>query len=83
MSISFEENKKIFNLSTANTTYMIGLSPEGYVGHIYYGRKLKHACGKYMLRMEEQPGTPSVNAREKAAFMDFFAMEYPAGGTGG
>ena len=82
MSIIFEKDKKIFNLSTENTTYMIGLSPERYVGHIYYGRKLNHACGRYLLRMEEYPGTPSVNAREKAAFLDSFAMEYPSGGTG-
>ncbi len=82
MSIFYDENKRIFNLSTENTSYLIGLSPEGYVGHIYYGKKLAHACGGHLLRLEENPFSPSVNARDKAAFMDFFAMEYPAGGTG-
>lgn len=29
----------------------------------------------YLLRMEEPPYTPSVNKREKSAFLDFFPME--------
>lgn len=36
MAITYLEDKKIFQLNTAQTTYLIGLSPEGYVGHIYY-----------------------------------------------
>ena len=40
MGISYFEEKKIFKLDTERTTYLIGLSPEGYVGHIYYGRRL-------------------------------------------
>ena len=32
--------------------------------------------------MEEPPYTPSVNKREKSAFLDFFPMEYPTGGIG-
>ena len=35
-----------------------------------------------MLRMEEPPYTPSVNKREKSAFLDSFPMEYPTGGIG-
>ncbi len=69
-------------MDTEHTTYLIGLSPEGYVGHIYYGRKLGSEGNNYLLHMEEAPFTPSVREREKASFMDFFPMEYPAGGIG-
>ena len=65
MSVSYFENKKIFRLDTAKTSYMIGLSPEGYVGHLYYGPRLYGEPDPYLLRMEEPPFTPSVNKREK------------------
>ena len=44
----------MFKLDTTHTTYLIGISDEGYVGHAYYGRRLKGFGGKYRLRMEEQ-----------------------------
>lgn len=82
MGIRYVEEKKIFHLDTRHTTYLVGLSPEGYVGHIYYGRKLKNGGSNYLLRMKEPPYTPSVREREKASFMDFFPMEYSTGGVG-
>lgn len=82
MPIHFYNTRKLFKLDTQNTTYMIGLSPEGYVGHVYYGKHLQEPGGNYRLRMEEAPYTPSVNKREKSSFLDYFPMEYPTGGIG-
>lgn len=82
MGIKFVEGKKIFHMDTKRTTYLIGLSPEGYVGHIYYGRRLRSEGSNYLLRMEEAPFTPSVREREKASFLDSFPAEYPTGGIG-
>lgn len=82
MAIAYREEQRIFKLDTQNTTYMIGLSPEGYVGHVYYGRRIYGEGSNYLLRMEEPPYTPSVNKREKASFLDRFPMEYPTGGIG-
>ena len=82
MAIYFEEQKKIFELHTTNSTYLIGVAPEDYVGHIYYGERLSGRTDNYLLRMEEIPFTPSVNKREKLGFLDSFPMEYPTGGIG-
>ena len=82
MSVTFNEEKKIFRLDTEKSTYGMGLSPEGFLGHIYYGDRLFMEADNYLLRMEEPPYTPSVNKREKSAFLDFFPMEYPTGGIG-
>ena len=38
--IRYCEEKKLFQLDTINTTYVIGLTQEGYVGHVYYGDRL-------------------------------------------
>ena len=82
MAVQFNKDKKIFRLDTETSTYLMGLTPEGYLGHIYYGDRLYKATENYMLRMEEPPYTPSVNKREKSAFLDSFPMEYPTGGIG-
>lgn len=82
MAIYYREQKKIFELHTKTTTYLIGITPEGYVGHIYYGERLFRETDAYLLRMEEAPFTPSVNRREKMRFLDSFPMEYPTGGIG-
>lgn len=82
MPVYYNDKKKIFHLDTKNTTYLIGISPEGYVGHIYYGDRLYQEADNYLLRMEEMPFTPSVNQREKSSFLDFYPMEFPTGGIG-
>lgn len=38
----------------------IGLTTEGYVGHIYYGDRLEGEVENYLLRIDEHPFTPSV-----------------------
>lgn len=65
MAILYYDDKKLFQLNTEKTTYVIGLSPEGYVGHVYYGPLLHGEPDLYPLRMDEPPFTPSVNKREK------------------
>ncbi len=79
MGIYCDEEKKIFKLDTENTSYLIGLTGEGYVGHIYYGKKLLRTGGRYLLRTEK---SPSVLKREKSSFLDTFPMEYPTCGVG-
>lgn len=82
MAILYDAEKKLFKLDTEHTTYIIGITPEGYVGHVYYGEKLHCTEGNYLMRMEEAPYTPSVNERDKSSFLDIFPMEYPTGGIG-
>lgn len=82
MPVSYEKEKKIFRLDTDHSTYLIGLTTEGYVGHIYYGNRLNMEADNYLLRIHEHPFTPSVVKREKSAFLDRFPMEYPTGGIG-
>lgn len=43
MAVQFNEDKKIFRLDTETSTYLMGLTPEGYLGHIYYGDRLYKA----------------------------------------
>ncbi len=82
MAIRYDEERRIFKLDTKHTTYIIGLTPEGYVGHAYYGDYMESGNVFYLLRTGERPLTPSALPREKSSFLDFFSSEYPTGGIG-
>lgn len=81
--ISYNEKERTFKLDTPNTSYMIGIvDEENFIGHIYYGKRLKDADAVYLMRTGEPPFVPSKNNRERCAFYDCFPFEYPTGGVG-
>lgn len=83
MGITYYEQERIFKLDTKDTSYLIGIvDEEKFIGHVYYGKKLKDYRIGYMLRTQESPFVPSVNERDRVSFLDAFPMEYPGHGTG-
>lgn len=82
MGIFYYEKEKIFQITTPNTEYCIGIADDRYVGHIYYGKKLNDPRCAYLMRTGEAPFVPSKNLKEKCSFADFFPFEYPVWGTG-
>ena len=83
MAAVFLEEEKIFKLDTRNTTYVIAVvDDEQFLGHVYYGKKLKEVHLDGLLRIHENPFVPSKNNRDRVSFLDSFPMEYPAHGLG-
>ena len=83
MWVTYDEKERIFKLDTPNTSYILGVvDEEGFLGHIYYGKKLKNSNVSYLLRTQEPPFVPSKNNRERCSFYDRFPFEYPTGGVG-
>lgn len=83
MSIRYDEVNRIFELDTRNTSYRIGITDEeGFVGHIYYGPKIRSQKCDQFLRTWEAPFVPSKNNRERCSFMDTFPTEYSGNGIG-
>lgn len=82
-AITFYEKERIFQLDTPKSTYAIGIvDEENFVGHVYYGKKLRDGRVGYLLRTAEAPFVPSQNNRERVSFLDSFPMEYPGNGLG-
>lgn len=80
--ICVEKERGIFRLDTPLTSYVMGVAGGGYLGHIYYGRKITDSDIGYLLRTQEEPYTPEVNPGEKVPFLVRFHFEYPCFGTG-
>ncbi len=83
MAVTFDENKKIFKLDTSRTSYMIAIvDREQFIGHVYYGAKIRMQDASCLMRTFENPLVPSVNDRERCSFMDTFPTEYAGHGIG-
>lgn len=82
MGILFSQEHKVFQITTQNTEYCIGIADDRYIGHIYYGKRLDDLRCGYLMRTKEPPFVPSANRRDKGSFMDVFPFEYPTWGVG-
>ena len=83
MSIVFYEKERLFKLDTPNTSYIMGIvDEENFLAHVYYGERLADHRAGYLLRTQENPFVPSVNNRDRIAFLDSFPMEYATHGIG-
>lgn len=83
MNIIFYEQNRVFKLDTPNSSYMIKIADtDGFLLHMYYGRRLSDTCTDDLCRLEQHPFVPSKNERERASFMDCAPFEYPCHGLG-
>lgn len=79
---TFSEELLTFTLETAGATYAFAASEEGFLLHVYYGKKLGDDDLSYLLRLNENPFSLKSNLRDKVSFMDAKGFEYPCHGTG-
>lgn len=79
MGIRVCEDKKIFQIQTQNTTYLMGVAGDKYLGHMYYGRKMDDMDGTYLMRWGNDE---HHHYRDKLEYMDGFFFEYPTAGVG-
>lgn len=82
MGIKVDKEKQLFQINTANTTYLMGVADGRHLGHLYYGKKMEDLDGAYLMRPQPGPAGEHHRFRDKNAFMDSFCFEYPAYGTG-
>lgn len=83
MGIIFNQEKKIFQLDTPESTYLIGImDQENWVVHLYFGSKINDFDVSYITRAYGTVRMPSEQNGERLRFYDNFPMEYPTGGMG-
>ena len=83
MGIIYDETGRVFKLDMLHTSYMMGIADEeGFLGHIYYGKRISACDVSYLLRIQEPPFVPSKNNGDRISFLDAFPVEYPTHGIG-
>ena len=85
MAITFknEGDRKVFKLDTPGSTYIMQVvDNDGFLLHVYYGRRLSETVTDDLSRIEQPPFIPSKNERERCSFMDCAPFEYATHGLG-
>ncbi|MBR4726029.1 MAG: alpha-galactosidase [Lachnospiraceae bacterium] len=74
---------KLFKLDTPNSSYIFRTADnDGFILHMYYGKRLSGTGLDDLARIKEPPFLPSGNERERCSFMDCAPFEYPGHGLG-
>ncbi len=83
MGISFDPENRLFFIETANTVMCLAVTDEeGFLGNVYYGKKVPKENLRYLLRTSLNPFVPSVNDRDRGCYLDKAPFEFPSDGAG-
>ncbi|MBQ7170130.1 MAG: alpha-galactosidase [Synergistaceae bacterium] len=83
MAITFDEGRRIFTLTTRNTTYQMMADSFGYLLHLYYGAKTA-GFTDWGLTFADRgfSGSPYELGRDRTYSLDALPQEFPVQGTG-
>lgn len=82
MSISYNEENKIFHLQAGNTSYAMQIYKDGYLAHLYWGKRVKNINSDNIMMLKERTSfsaNPDIN--DKTFSLDTLPQEYPAYGN--
>lgn len=83
MSIYFDEQNRIFHLTTLHSDYQIKIDMYGYLLHLYYGRKTEQNADTVLTYADRGfSGNPYDADRDRTYSMDVLPQEFPVRGTG-
>ena len=78
MSITYNEQERVFHLDTPHSSYLIGLVDElGFLGHMYYGRKIPDSGMHRLMRIDPDHYTPFKDKSGQTGFLEELPTEYP------
>ncbi|WP_079422348.1 alpha-galactosidase [Clostridium oryzae] len=82
MSIAFNELEKTFNLQSKNTSYVLQIHRDGYLVHLYWGKKIKKVNAEELLALTGRGSfSPNPNPEDNELSLDTLPQEYPAYGN--
>ncbi|MCR5691127.1 MAG: alpha-galactosidase [Eubacterium sp.] len=80
MGILIDREQQVYHLQTQNTSYIIGVIQDKYLGHIYWGNKIRTPDGKRcLLRRWSCFDVIEPDKSEGAFSLDYICREYPSG----
>ena len=83
MPITYNAEKQLFTLQTANTTMSFGVFDHGYLFSHYYGKKVKNADLSQLWQPGASGFTPNYDgAPDGSHALDVIPTEYPSYGGG-
>ncbi|SDY30990.1 alpha-galactosidase [Evansella caseinilytica] len=80
MSINFCEKTQTFHLTAKNMSYLMQIVNDGYLAHLYWGRKINEYNHSNELRYADRAFSGNPKAEDRTFSLDTLPQEYPAFG---
>jgi len=83
MGILFDSEKKIFHLKAQDTSYIMEIARDGYLLHLYWGRKVNEYRHSNFLQLMDRgfSGNPYQHKDDRTFSLDTLPQEYPQYGN--
>lgn len=82
MGITYNEENKLFHLHAGDTSYIMQVVKDGYLAHLYWGKKIRNVNEKDMLVYRGRTSfSANPDDKDKMFSLDTLPQEYPAYGN--
>ncbi len=81
MAIKFNSTTQTFHLTAKNTSYVIQVVKEGFLAHLYWGKKINEYNHANDIRYADRAFSGNPNADDRTFSLDTLPQEYPQFGN--
>jgi alpha-galactosidase len=81
MPIVFNEENKTFHLQAGSSSYIFQIYREGYLVHLYWGRKIRSYDLSRLIPYGRKPLSPTPDPSDEGFSLDTIPQEYPGFGN--
>ncbi|MBD0382538.1 alpha-galactosidase [Paenibacillus sedimenti] len=81
MAIHYDEQSRIFHLTTSTTSYVLQIVRDGYLAHRYWGKRVSRFRDSRPIVFKGRPLSPNPDGDWNFS-LDMLPQEYPGFGTG-
>ncbi len=81
MGIFYDDSKKVFHLQAVDTSYVFQVYKNGYLAHLYWGRKIRSVNPDNLLVLMDRSFSPNHDLQDKSYSLDTLPQEYPSYGN--
>ncbi|MGG5253493.1 alpha-galactosidase [Neobacillus sp. SM06] len=81
MGIIVDAGERVFHLQGKDTSYCLQIVRDGYLAHLYWGRKIKTYSGSNPIRFVGRSFSPNPDPSDRTFSLDTLPQEYPAYGN--
>ncbi|URJ48856.1 alpha-galactosidase [Paenibacillus polymyxa] len=81
MAIYIDKEKLLFHLQGSNTSYVMQVIRDGYLAHLYWGKKIQNYRGSNKIIFMDRGFSPNPDSSDRAFSLDTIPQEYPSFGN--
>ncbi|MNW36387.1 Alpha-galactosidase [compost metagenome] len=81
MAIYIDKEKLLFHLQGSNTSYVMQVIRDGYLAHLYWGKKIQNYRGSNKIIFMDRGFSPNPDGSDRAFSLDTIPQEYPSFGN--